>query len=190
MRTPFGMQLGSRENGMFGSASPHRLRQSHRRPVPVRLAGTGRWPQPHGGRGAQGFGLHRRHGAAFHPGGFPMKISSEILPGRLLEISEEIRRAGGSIYLVGGWVRDLLMDRPCHDYDLEVYGLDMEKLFNILVKYAKPNLVGKAFGIITMNIEGVDFDFAFPRTDRKSTRLNSSHVKISYAVFCLKKKSA
>src|SRR5690606_41131897 len=29
-----------------------------------------------------------------------------------------------------------------------------------------------------------------PRTrrDRKSTRLNSSHVKISYAVFCLKKK--
>src|SRR5690606_41885873 len=25
-------------------------------------------------------------------------------------------------------------------------------------------------------------------SDRKSTRLNSSHVKISYAVFCLKKK--
>src|SRR5437870_11468185 len=27
-----------------------------------------------------------------------------------------------------------------------------------------------------------------PDTDRKSTRLNSSHVAISYAVFCLKKK--
>src|SRR5690606_41078143 len=27
-----------------------------------------------------------------------------------------------------------------------------------------------------------------PPIDRKSTRLNSSHVKISYAVFCLKKK--
>src|SRR5690606_41064342 len=27
-----------------------------------------------------------------------------------------------------------------------------------------------------------------PRVDRKSTRLNSSHVKISYAIFCLKKK--
>src|SRR5690606_41686495 len=27
-----------------------------------------------------------------------------------------------------------------------------------------------------------------PMTDRKSTRLNSSHVKNSYAVFCLKKK--
>src|SRR5690606_40407378 len=27
-------------------------------------------------------------------------------------------------------------------------------------------------------------------SDRKSTRLNSSHVKISYAVFCLKKKKS
>src|SRR5690606_41147882 len=31
-------------------------------------------------------------------------------------------------------------------------------------------------------------DCLFLRRDRKSTRLNSSHVKISYAVFCLKKK--
>src|SRR5690606_40340059 len=30
--------------------------------------------------------------------------------------------------------------------------------------------------------------FPVPGGDRKSTRLNSSHVKISYAVFCLKKK--
>src|SRR5690606_41485579 len=29
----------------------------------------------------------------------------------------------------------------------------------------------------------------FQSGDRKSTRLNSSHVKISYAVFCLKKKN-
>src|SRR5690349_23893965 len=33
---------------------------------------------------------------------------------------------------------------------------------------------------------GVDETTA--REDRKSTRLNSSHVEISYAVFCLKKK--
>src|SRR2546427_2356016 len=30
---------------------------------------------------------------------------------------------------------------------------------------------------------------AAPRSDRKSTRLNSSHSQISYAVFCLKKKT-
>src|SRR5256885_1545170 len=31
---------------------------------------------------------------------------------------------------------------------------------------------------------------ARPRADRKSTRLNSSHLVISYAVFCLKKKKS
>src|SRR3712207_8514002 len=35
---------------------------------------------------------------------------------------------------------------------------------------------------------GVDA-FAIPQTDRKSTRLNSSHANISYAVFCLNKKN-
>src|SRR5690606_39560108 len=38
--------------------------------------------------------------------------------------------------------------------------------------------------------DGRQHEWILPRgpPDRKSTRLNSSHVKISYAVFCLKKK--
>src|SRR5690349_22741817 len=36
-------------------------------------------------------------------------------------------------------------------------------------------------------VESVEEEPAQPQ-DRKSTRLNSSHVEISYAVFCLKKK--
>src|SRR5437773_9616105 len=40
----------------------------------------------------------------------------------------------------------------------------------------------KAFGRLRERIHAV------ARTDRKSTRLNSSHITISYAVFCLKKK--
>src|SRR5699024_12419495 len=40
----------------------------------------------------------------------------------------------------------------------------------------------------------VDYHSELPETgktgDRKSTRLNSSHVSISYAVFCLKKKKS
>src|SRR5207245_10783089 len=35
---------------------------------------------------------------------------------------------------------------------------------------------------------GVKFDRPIELQDRKSTRLNSSHGSISYAVFCLKKK--
>src|SRR5947209_12860771 len=41
-------------------------------------------------------------------------------------------------------------------------------------------------GTYTMSLEGVS-DIT-RRLDRKSTRLNSSHANISYAVFCLKKK--
>src|SRR5438067_6220546 len=37
-------------------------------------------------------------------------------------------------------------------------------------------------------LTGLHPDDANVRLDRKSTRLNSSHVSISYAVFCLKKK--
>src|SRR3712207_8093576 len=36
--------------------------------------------------------------------------------------------------------------------------------------------------------QGVDRGLTGPGGDRKSTRLNSSHANISYAVFCLKKK--
>src|SRR5690606_41224111 len=49
--------------------------------------------------------------------------------------------------------------------------------------------VGLAFEQLDL---GLAIRIARPRSscskDRKSTRLNSSHVKISYAVFCLKKK--
>src|SRR3712207_8785213 len=44
---------------------------------------------------------------------------------------------------------------------------------------------------VTMRTPGADFELAagfLYGEDRKSTRLNSSHANISYAVFCLKKK--
>src|SRR5258707_9999551 len=46
------------------------------------------------------------------------------------------------------------------------------------------------FGLVVSNIRGKISIAAvgFHQRDRKSTRLNSSHANISYAVFCLKKK--
>ena len=40
-----------------------------------------------------------------------------------------------------------------------------------------------------VNPSGVFLNICVSRKDRKSTRLNSSHQIISYAVFCLKKKN-
>src|SRR3989442_7727814 len=39
------------------------------------------------------------------------------------------------------------------------------------------------------SMNDVDFPVSDVLADRKSTRLNSSHVRISYAVFCLNKKT-
>src|SRR5699024_11696196 len=49
------------------------------------------------------------------------------------------------------------------------------------VQYAADPLLHIYFGRMTSVLQG---------RDRKSTRLNSSHVSISYAVFCLKKKNS
>jgi tRNA nucleotidyltransferase (CCA-adding enzyme) len=97
---------------------------------------------------------------------------SPVLPPTLLTIAREIKAAGGEAYLVGGWVRDYLMGIPCGDFDVEVYGLALDPLLAILKKHGKPNLVGKAFGVITMTMHngksaGTVYDFAFPRTERK-----------------------
>src|SRR5690625_2089797 len=56
---------------------------------------------------------------------------------------------------------------------------ELEKQLNIV----ENNYLGIGDGGMTME------DWEKVKKDRKSTRLNSSHVAISYAVFCLKKKN-
>src|SRR5690606_42071824 len=46
----------------------------------------------------------------------------------------------------------------------------------------------KAYTYIFKDLKATQKRLSSFNQDRKSTRLNSSHVKISYAVFCLKKK--
>src|SRR5690606_41644700 len=49
-------------------------------------------------------------------------------------------------------------------------------------------LHGSAGVVVLHAVADIGLKVATVALDRKSTRLNSSHVKISYAVFCLKKK--
>src|SRR5699024_11949615 len=48
---------------------------------------------------------------------------------------------------------------------------------------------GEALSTLVVNKIRGTFTSVAVKADRKSTRLNSSHVSISYAVFCLKKKT-
>src|SRR5438034_6197338 len=64
-------------------------------------------------------------------------------------------------------------------------GLDenLEQYERLLKVFAAQNI-----GYFFYNGGGDSQDTAHKISDRKSTRLNSSHTVISYAVFCLKKK--
>src|SRR5699024_11852343 len=74
-----------------------------------------------------------------------------------------------------------------------VTGAVIERTFNPTDKMAKAHIETKEMQYLYndgdlyyfMDLDTYD---QLPLTDRKSTRLNSSHVSISYAVFCLKKK--
>src|SRR5690349_22326935 len=62
-------------------------------------------------------------------------------------------------------------------------------LFPYTTLFRSARLVLLATGIVRIRrAERADVPFGRVAGDRKSTRLNSSHVEISYAVFCLKKK--
>ncbi|MBF0432635.1 MAG: HD domain-containing protein [Fibrobacteria bacterium] len=90
------------------------------------------------------------------------------LPDPLQKIAWDIVNQQGKIFLVGGWVRDWLLGISSKDYDLEIYGIELDELVKILSGYGTPNLVGKSFGVITMRISGINYDFAFPRTESKT----------------------
>src|SRR3712207_8480660 len=62
------------------------------------------------------------------------------------------------------------------------------------LRYAHEFMARSETGLVNVNLPTAGLEFQVPfggnkeSGDRKSTRLNSSHANISYAVFCLKKK--
>src|SRR5437773_11943714 len=70
---------------------------------------------------------------------------------------------------------------------------DALPISSVIIPLAKENKDDPFFAdVYELAINGVEISPTRTRprrTDRKSTRLNSSHITISYAVFCLKKKN-
>ena len=78
----------------------------------------------------------------------------------IVEIANKIKENGGTLYLVGGAVRDEIMNRKIHDEDYCVTGIEketFEKLFQNAYKR------GKSFGVYDIENK----EFALARKDKK-----------------------
>lgn len=66
---------------------------------------------------------------------------------------------------MGGYVRDLLRGRRSKDVDVEVFGLPLAELEELLSRLGPVLRVGRAFGVL--RVKGLDVDFSIPRRDSK-----------------------
>src|SRR5437868_8954954 len=73
---------------------------------------------------------------------------------------------------------DLFPKSPWGSMGAKVFDFDGDGRLDVFVTSMHPDMWVNVEPTIAVEVE----------QDRKSTRLNSSHVSISYAVFCLKKK--
>lgn len=82
----------------------------------------------------------------------------------LYNIIHGIHSCGGTCYIVGGYIRDLLLGLDPKDVDVEVHNLGYDETYEIISQYTKASKVEK-FGII---ITAIDIDFALPRIEMKT----------------------
>ena len=79
----------------------------------------------------------------------------------IVEIANKIKENGGTLYLVGGAVRDEIMNRKIHDEDYCVTGIEKETFEKLFPNAYKR---GKSFGVYDIENK----EFALARKDKKT----------------------
>ena len=79
-------------------------------------------------------------------------------------IAEKVKQEGGRTFYVGGYVRDKLLGIDNKDVDIEVHGIEADKLYSILETIEKPLTYGNSFGIYSL--KGHNIDIALPRSEK------------------------
>ena len=98
-------------------------------------------------------------------------------------IIKKIIAHNGQPYVVGGAVRDFVMNLAVKDIDIEIHGLSEHELETILRECGPVSLVGKSFGVLRLH--GVNVDWSLPRTDsagRKPTVTIDPNMSIKDAL--------
>lgn len=83
-----------------------------------------------------------------------------------VKIAKLAGEAGGRAYYVGGFVRDRLLGTESKDIDIEIHGIEEERLVQVLKGAGEVFLKGKGFPVY--GIAGTDIDIALPRRDVKT----------------------
>ena len=108
----------------------------------------------------------------------------------LLDIALELRKVleprGGSILLVGGSVRDLILGYSPAELDLEVRGLKVEEIQSHLKPNFKCDEVGRNFGVLGLKVSLLKLLF---REKKLNLALGTGGLKlISTPTFLLKER--
>src|SRR6266516_2797211 len=85
---------------------------------------------------------------------------------RVRDLATAVRDAGGRALVVGGWVRDRLLDRDSTNIDVEVFGLPSSRLRQLLEPFGRVEAVGESFQVYKLG----DIDVSLPRRDSKAGR--------------------
>jgi tRNA nucleotidyltransferase (CCA-adding enzyme) len=85
---------------------------------------------------------------------------------RVVRIARCLNEANSRALIVGGWVRDRLLGIESKDVDVEVFGIELDALKDVLAKHGEIIEIGRAFGVL--KVKGLDVDFSLPRTDSKT----------------------
>lgn len=91
---------------------------------------------------------------------------SEI-PQKVRKLAELVCSNGGRAMLNGGCVRDELMGARPKDWDVEVYGVEPEKLRTLIAEIGEVNVVGESFAVYKL---AGGIDVSLPRRERKQGR--------------------
>jgi tRNA nucleotidyltransferase (CCA-adding enzyme) len=98
---------------------------------------------------------------------------SSHIPEKVIKLAQDVRAEGGRALLVGGCVRDFLMDGQPKDWDVEVYATEPVRLRELLEKFGRVDAVGEAFTVYKV---GHDLDVSLPRRERKTGRGHRAFV--------------
>jgi len=103
-----------------------------------------------------------------HTSPFRLKLDDPPLEAAVDSVCRLTRDLGGRALIVGGSVRDALLNHAARDIDIEAYGVPAEDLLAGLEQQFKLDLVGRSFGVVKLS--GLEIDVSIPRRESKAGR--------------------